>query len=192
MEKTKTLIIYDLDDTLFFANTAIKAIDKDGQIEYVTHQAHDIERAAGTTRIFDYSELACMVKFKESLAPNWFVIAQCLYDVATKGHVLFMTARHGVTDKQALYDIMNSYGMSVNDDNFIFASAHNPGGKSHLNKLVFFHRFCTSGYNDIIMYDDSIVNLDAFVQYSKEYPTIDFTFNHVLKDGTFVNYITGE
>ena len=188
----KTCYIYDMDDTLFFARQPIGVKDDQGVVcRFIEPHEYDATVKEYSPDRFCFNKLMDMDNFAETVAPNWLMINQCIEDMSKPDtDMFFMTARHAVYEPEKLFKVFREHGIEVEGHRFVFASANKPGNPSHLSKLPYFNDVCKQGYNRVVVYDDSITNLQTFHEIRKDFPNIKFEFWHVQKDGTWDDFDT--
>lgn len=186
----KKLIIYDVDDTLFFANQKI-GMEVDGEFIWMTQQEFHEHDVAGTvSENLDFSKLQCSVDFMENLAPNMIAINRLKNDIARgDAEIVIMTARHPMSDIPMFETAFHKYGVDTTDLEIIFAGvAGEPHWSSHKKKAVFIAEFLKNHYDHITIYDDNVMNLQEIHALALDYPFTTIESYHVLPDGKITKY----
>lgn len=186
----KRLIIYDVDDTLFFANQAI-GMEVDGEMQWLTQQEFHEHDVAGTLHHnLDFSKLMCSVDFHANLKPNIFAINKLIEDIEIgDDKVIIVTARHPMTDVVLFTRAFEKFGIDTKRVKFYFAGGMGePHWSSHKKKALLFEAFLQQSWDEIVIYDDNVMNLKEIHALALDYPHTDIKSYRVFSDGTISRY----
>ena len=185
-----SLIIFDVDDTLFFANQLI-GMEVDGEMRWITQQEFHEHDVAGTIHPnLDFSKLLCSKDFVKNLKPNPIMIERLKNAIKRdQDQIVIMTARHVMSDVPLFISAFHKHGVDTKGIEFIFAGS---GGEihwpSHQKKAVFFDRFLAEGYDKITLYDDNTKFLDYALQAHLDFPFTTVRTFRIDSEGKINNY----
>jgi len=108
-----SLIIFDVDDTLFFANQKI-GMEVDGKMQWLTQQQFHEHDLAGTIHPnLDFSKLLCSKDFVKNLKPNMIMIDRLKTAInRDKDKIVIMTARHTMSDVPLFVSAFHKFGIN--------------------------------------------------------------------------------
>lgn len=176
-----TLSVFDIDDTIF--RTKAKAlIVKDGVIvrkldskELQNYKLQDGEQ-------LDWSEFRSAEFFYETSTPiiQTIHIAQQLIQQKKRepnDKIILITARPNLDDKEKFLSTFRKYGLDT-DSMYIERVGNQGTGYGSIvagRKVRAIKQHLTSGnFNLVQMFEDSRINLNAFIRFSYSYPHIAF------------------
>ena len=180
---TKTLTIFDIDDTLFHTTAKIKVV-KDGKvIRTLTNQEfNNYQLQPGEE--FDFGEFRDAKKFAQESEP----IEHMMDELKTildhsKGTVIMLTARADFDDKETFLKTFTDHGIDMSRIH-VHRAGNLPGDAIPAEKkAVWVRRYLDTGkYNQVSLYDDSMSNLRVFKSLKKEYPDVDFDAYYITPD----------
>lgn len=161
-----TLVVFDVDDTLFTTNCLVDIIDaKTGKIiDRIAGRDFDHENFAKGHE-FGFDDYRCAVTFSKS-QPIAHMIGIAKSHMANPNDtVAFVTARCQIDDIKMYIDTFHKTGLHINKTDVIFAggSNRNSGMSSHdLKRPVFEKLLRQNIWNQAIVYDDNAKNLKVF------------------------------
>lgn len=167
------LAIFDIDDTIFFANQGIHVLDDQGNTtEVIDNREYHRRDALGETHQYSWKELVDAQAWYDSLMPNPPVIDRMIKDLADSDtEVILITGRLTVDNIPLFKAGFKVHGMNIDDIELVFAGDRNPsGGSTHLVKRVDFERLFALHYDHISIYEDSKLNLREFHYVSMDFP----------------------
>jgi len=189
-EKTSTLHVFDIDDTLVHSTAKVHVKDQHGNIvkklsasDYNTHKL-----ASG--HHYDYREFKSADVFHKTSRPIHSMIKTINAAHATvrknpKNRTVINTARSDFDNKDKFLHTLKSHGIHHIDKIHVHRAGNVPGEGSPAHKKLTFIRqhLAKHPYTHVRMYDDSHENLHAFLGLKKEYPHVRFHAYHVGHQG---------
>lgn len=166
------LVIYDVDDTIFFLNGGKVFIrDEAGNlIEEIDakdfkEEDHPIDEACW----FDFSFYTCGKMFHDSATPNPTIVKQVLADLQDpEKTVYFVTARPEVTDMDLYIAHFHRNGLEIEREHLHFCGPEIGSediAASWMLKLPVFEKLLRQNiWNHAAIYDDNQKNLIVFKQ----------------------------
>ena len=180
---TKTLTIFDIDDTLFHTTAKIKVV-KDGKVirTLTNQQFNNYELQPGEE--FDFGEFRDAKKFAQESEPIEHMMDELKTILAhSKGTVIMLTARADFDDKATFLKTFTDHGVDMSRVH-VHRAGNLPGDAIPAEKkAVWVRRYLdTNKYNQVSLYDDSMTNLRVFKSLKKEYPNVDFDAYYITPD----------
>lgn len=180
---TKTLTIFDIDDTLFHTTAKIKVV-KDGKVlrtltnqEFNTYELQPGEE-------FDFGEFRDAEKFAKESEPIEHMMDELKTILDhTQGTVIMLTARADFDNKEIFLKTFRDHGIDMSRVH-VHRAGNLPGDAIPAEKkAVWVRRYLDTGkYNQVSLYDDSMSNLRVFKSLKKEYPDVDFDAYYITPD----------
>ena len=170
-----TLIIFDIDDTIFFANQLLTERCPQGNVlGYIDNKECLRRQAAGQPAThLTYERLEDAHDFHKTATPNWKMIQQYHTHLMDKdADIAFVTGRTTVTPIEKFIQAFQEHTIDLNQHELVFAGDHNPGGFTRFNKRIEFERYFACGYSRIEIYDDHTPNLDEFLDVAALHPSV--------------------
>jgi hypothetical protein len=185
---TKRLIVYDVDDTLFFANQRI-GLTVDGVPTWMTPQEfHEYDVAGLVDHSVDYSLLLSSDNFVSCLKPNQICIEKLIYDIdRADSDIVIMTARGEVDDVPKFKSAFRDHGIDIDSVEFRFCSP-DVTLSSHKKKEPHFRQMLAQHYDEVTVYDDNVLNLETVHHIALEYPATTVNSFRILPDGSISKY----
>jgi GNAT superfamily N-acetyltransferase len=182
------LVIFDIDDTLVNTDTRVNVV-KDGQVikQLNSHDFTHYKLAPGEE--FDFGEFKDAREFYTKARPIPGMIKQLKHDIATGNRVIMLTARSDFNDRDVFLDTFRRFG--INMDQVHVYRAGNLAIKAateEKKKIILKHLLGKEHFDKLIMYDDSVPNLNAFLSLKQEYPWSKFYAWHVDPNGQATEY----
>lgn len=181
----KSLIIFDIDDTLLHTTAKIKVVSQGQVVRTLTNQEfNNYELRPGEE--FDFGEFRNAEKFNQESKPIGPMInkLKTILDNSPTSKVIFLTARADFDDKNLFLKTFNDLGIDMSRVH-VHRAGNLPGDEIPAEKkAVWVRRYADTGlYDHIRLYDDSRSNLSVFNSLKKEYPNIDFRAYYVGPEG---------
>jgi hypothetical protein len=180
---TRTLSIFDIDDTLLHTTAKIKVV-KDGKVlrtltnqEFNTYELQPGEE-------FDFGEFRNAEKFRKESEPIEHMMDELKTILDhTQGTVIMLTARADFDDKDTFLKTFRDHGIDMSRIH-VHRAGNLPGDAIPAEKkAVWVRRYLDTGkYNQVSLYDDSMSNLRVFKSLKQEYPDVDFDAYYITPD----------
>ena len=175
MKMKKELKIFDIDETLFETTAKIQVI-KDGKVvktlsnqEYNTNILNDGET-------YDYSEFRDSQKFFDESIPLLKIIETAKQEIDNTNNVVkIVTARADFDNKDIFLDTFKKHGIDIDK-----VHVHRVGNMkdnvraAEKKKMVIREMISNLNCGKVTLFDDSIENLEAFLNLSKEFVGVGF------------------
>lgn len=181
----KSLVIFDIDDTLLHTTAKIKVV-KNGQTvhELTNQQFNNYELQPGEE--FDFGEFRSAEKFNRESEPIEPMIRKLktILNHSTNADVIMLTARADFDNKNLFLKTFSDLGIDMSQVH-VHRAGNLPGDAIPAEKkAVYVRRYADTGrYDHIRLYDDSKSNLSVFKKLKNEYPNIDFRAYYVGASG---------
>jgi FMN phosphatase YigB (HAD superfamily) len=193
----KSLVIFDIDDTLLHTTAKIKVV-RDGHVvrELTNQQFNNYELQPGEE--FDFGEFRDAEKFNRESKPIEPMVhkLKTLLNHSANSEVIMLTARADFDNKDLFLKTFKDLGIDMSRVH-VHRAGNLPGDAIPAEKkAVYVRRYADTGrYDHIRLYDDSRSNLSVFKELKNEYPGIDFkaiyvgpTGNTALHEGTNIKH----
>jgi GNAT superfamily N-acetyltransferase len=182
------LVIFDIDDTLVNTDTRVNVV-QDGQVikQLNSHDFTHYKLAPGET--FDFGAFKDAREFFTKARPIPGMIKQLKHDIATGNRVIMLTARSDFNDRDVFLDTFRRFGIDM--DKVHVYRAGNLAIKAateEKKKIILKHLLGKEHFDKLIMYDDSVPNLNAFLSLKQDYPYSKFYAWHVDPNGQASEY----
>ena len=182
------LVIFDIDDTLVNTDTRVN-VKRDGRVvkSLDSHEFTHYKLQPGEE--FDFGAFRDAREFFTKARPIPGMIRQLKQDINTGNRVIMLTARSDFNDRDIFLDTFRRFGIDM--DKVHVYRAGNLAIKAateEKKKIILRHLLGKEHFDKLIMYDDSIPNLDAFLSLKQEYPWSKFYAWHVDKNGQASEY----
>lgn len=182
------LVIFDIDDTLVNTDTRVNVV-KDGRVikQLNSHDFTHYKLQPGEE--FDFGAFRDAREFFTQARPIPGMIRQLKHDIATGNKVIMLTARSDFNDRDIFLDTFRRFGIDM--DRVHVYRAGNLAIKAateEKKKIMLRHLLGKAHYDKVIMYDDSVPNLNAFLTLKQEYPWSKFYAWHVDPNGQASEY----
>ncbi len=176
---SSVLVLFDLDDTLFITTACVKVVDSTGNERARLSSSDYNTYSLKADEHFDYSEFRDADKFAAESIPNEKMLWLLQEYVCSGFDVRVLTARADFDCKHTFLTALEESGIPI-DRIHIHRSGNLPTGTTVEKKITWVKRYVEhNDYKTIMMYDDSLQNLEAFVRLAEVYPTIRFIARHV-------------
>jgi GNAT superfamily N-acetyltransferase len=182
------LVIFDIDDTLVNTDTRVNVV-QDGRVikQLNSHDFTHYKLAPGET--FDFGAFKDAREFFTKARPIPGMIKQLKHDIATGNRVIMLTARSDFNDRDVFLDTFRRFGIDM--DRVHVYRAGNLAIKAateEKKKIILKHLLGKEHFDKLIMYDDSVPNLNAFLSLKQDYPYSKFYAWHVDPNGQATEY----
>jgi GNAT superfamily N-acetyltransferase len=182
------LVIFDIDDTLVNTDTRVNVV-QDGKIIKQLNSHDFTHYKLGPGESFDFGAFKDAREFFTKARPIPGMIKQLKHDIATGNRVIMLTARSDFNDRDVFLDTFRKFGIDM--DKVHVYRAGNLAIKAateEKKKIILKHLLGKEHFDKLIMYDDSVPNLNAFLSLKQEYPWSKFYAWHVDPNGQASEY----
>lgn len=182
------LVIFDIDDTLVNTDTKVNVV-KNGQVikQLNSHDFTHYHLQPGEE--FDFGAFRDAREFYTQARPIPGMIRQLKQDIATGNKVIMLTARSDFNDREVFLDTFRQYGIDMSKVHVYRAGNLNiKAATEEKKKIILRHLLGKEHYDKVIMYDDSVPNLNAFLSLKQDYPWSKFYAWHVDPSGQADEY----
>lgn len=172
----KTLVIFDIDDTLFTTDAKIH-VTENGHRRYslTPHELNSFVLEDGHQ--LDFSDFRCSSKFANTAKPvkNMFRNAKRMMRRMTNTDFIIVTARADLTDRDLFLATFQKHGFPVHRTHVYRAGNLNrPSAEAKRIKIDNILRKTHGQYKQVMMFDDSRSNLKEFESLQEHYSDIRF------------------
>ena len=192
----------DIDDTVFKTSAKILVKDDNNNIIHELNSYDYNNYNLKNGEHYDFSQFKSSDIFFNTAEPIGNVINKInrLLNIIKlkKGYdkIVFITARGNFDNKQKFLDTFRNTGIPVDNKNIVYIErSGNINKPTPIAKAEIIDKYLSTGkYNIARMIDDSIDNLNSFLELNTMYPRISFIAINVDKDGKLKVYrkIIGE
>jgi len=182
------LVIFDIDDTLVNTDTRVNVV-RDGKVIKQLNSHDFTHYKLGPGESFDFGAFQDAREFFTKAQPIPGMIRQLKHDIATGNRVIMLTARSDFNDRDIFLDTFRRFGIDM--DRVHVYRAGNLAIKAateEKKKIILRHLLGKEHFDKLIMYDDSVPNLNAFMSLKQEYPWSKFYAWHVDPNGQASEY----
>jgi hypothetical protein len=182
----KSLVIFDIDDTLLHTTAKIKVV-KDGKpVRELTNQEFNHYQLQPGEE-FDFGEFRDAEKFNRESQPIKPMIGKLktILDHSGNSDVIMLTARSDFDNRDLFLKTFTDLGIDMSRVH-VHRAGNLPGDDIPAEKkAVYVRKYADTGkYDHIRLYDDSQSNLTVFKNLKSEYPDIDFRAYYVGPQGS--------
>lgn len=183
----KSLYIFDIDDTLFQTTARAKVTNSMGEVKYLNSQE------LKDFKIKD-DEIICFAEFKDSkkfvtesqpINPIIKRAQDCIKKAVYGSKTILLTARSDFDCKDLFLEYLKSSGLDINHIYVERAGNFAKLKTAEAKKLIISKYLESHQYQAAYLFDDSMDNIQSFVQLKKIYPNIRIVPKHV--DDTMIN-----
>jgi hypothetical protein len=182
------LVIFDIDDTLVNTDTRVNVV-QDGKVIKQLNSHDFTHYKLGPGESFDFGAFKDAREFFTKAKPIPGMIQQLKQDIATGNRVIMLTARSDFNDRDVFLDTFRRFGIDM--DRVHVYRAGNLAIKAateEKKKIILKHLLGKEHFDKLIMYDDSVPNLNAFLSLKQDYPYSKFYAWHVDPNGQAAEY----
>lgn len=183
----RSLIIFDIDDTLLHTTARIKVINKKTGEEKSLNNQQFNNYKLGSDEFFDFGEFRSAEKFRQESKPIVPMVNKLkrILDHANNAKVIMLTARADFDDKEKFLQTFLDLGIDMSRVH-VHRAGNLPGDDIPAEKkAVWVRRYLDTGkYKHVRLYDDNKTNLLVFKELKTEYPQVDFRAIYVGPEGS--------
>jgi predicted chitinase len=185
---TGKLVIFDIDDTLVNTTTKV-GVRRDGKLvkQLNSHDFTHYELQPGEE--FDFGGFRDAREFFTQARPIPGMIGQLKQDIESGNKVIMLTARSDFNDRDVFLDTFRQYGIDM-DRIHVYRAGNlvTKAATEEKKKIILKHLLGKHAYEKVIMYDDSVPNLNAFLSLKQDFPYTEFYAWHVDPSGRADEY----
>lgn len=181
-----------MDETLFQTTATVKVVEEGWVVNSLSNTAfntHTLE----TTQSYDFSEFVESRLFYERSTPIPVMIERLKKEYRDKDEsdkIIIVTARSDMDDKYLYMDKFREYGIPIEDIHIYRAGNLKYNATIAYKKaLVIKKQLEQFVFSNVYMYDDSISNLNAFLELDKDFPHVSFNAYLVAENGNAYHHI---
>jgi murein DD-endopeptidase MepM/ murein hydrolase activator NlpD len=177
------LVIFDIDDTLVHTNTRVKVV-RDGEVIKKLNSHEFTHYKLGPGEQFDFGAFRNAREFFDNAKPIVPMIHQLQNDIATGNKVVMITARADFDDRDTFLNTFRQWDVDMNKVHVYRAGNDTRSVAIDEKKATIIRNLMNqNSFSKVIMYDDSVPNLNSFIGLKKEYPRTKFYAWHVDHQG---------
>jgi GNAT superfamily N-acetyltransferase len=182
------LVIFDIDDTLVNTDTRVNVV-KDGKVIKQLNSHDFTHYKLGPSETFDFGAFKDAREFFTKARPIPGMIRQLKQDIATGNRVIMLTARSDFNDRDVFLDTFRRFGIDM-DQVHVYRAGNLAikAATEEKKKIILKHLLGKEHFDKLIMYDDSVPNLNAFLSLKQDYPYSKFYAWHVDPNGQASEY----
>ena len=185
---TGRLVIFDIDDTLVNTTTKV-GVRRDGKLikQLNSHDFTHYELQPGEE--FDFGGFRDAREFYTQARPIPGMMRQLKRDIESGNKVIMLTARSDFNDRDVFLDTFRQYGIDM-DRIHVYRAGNlvTKAATEEKKKIILKHLLGKHPYEKVIMYDDSVPNLNAFLSLKQDFPYTEFYAWHVDPSGRADEY----
>ena len=183
----KSLYVFDIDDTLFQTTARAKVTNSKGEVKFLnSEELKDFKIKDDETICF--AEFKDSKKFANESRPIKPIIKRaqdCIKEAANGSKTILLTARSDFDCKDLFLEYLKSSGLDINHIYVERAGNFAKLKTAEAKKLIISKYLESHQYQAAYLFDDSMDNIQSFVQLKKIYPNIRIVPKHV--DDTMIN-----
>jgi GNAT superfamily N-acetyltransferase len=182
------LVIFDIDDTLVNTDTLVNVV-QDGRVIKQLNSHDFTHYKLGPGETFDFGAFKDAREFFTKARPIPGMIKQLKHDIATGNRVIMLTARSDFNDRDIFLDTFRRFGIDM-DQVHVYRAGNLAikAATEEKKKIILKHLLGKEHFDKLIMYDDSVPNLNAFLSLKQDYPYSKFYAWHVDPNGQATEY----
>jgi predicted chitinase len=138
---------------------------------------------------FDFGGFRDAREFFTQARPIPGMIGQLKRDIESGNKVIMLTARSDFNDRDVFLDTFRQYGIDM-DRIHVYRAGNlvTRAATEEKKKIILKHLLGKHAYEKVIMYDDSVPNLNAFLSLKQDFPYTEFYAWHVDPAGRADEY----
>lgn len=182
----KTLSIYDVDETLFQTTATVKVVEEGWVVDSLSNSdfnTHNLE----STQSYDFSEFFESRLFYDRSRPIPNMIDRLKKEYRDKDKsdkIIILTARSDMDDKYLYMNKFKDHGIPIEDIHIYRAGNLTcKGSVAYKKALVIKEYLEQTDFSNVYMYDDSVSNLNSFLDLDKVFPHVSFCAYLVAENG---------
>ena len=182
------LVIFDIDDTLVNTDTRVNVV-QDGRVIKQLNSHDFTHYKLGPGESFDFGAFKDAREFFTKAKPIPGMIRQLKQDINTGNRVIMLTARSDFNDRDVFLDTFRRFGIDM-DQVHVYRAGNLAikAATEEKKKIILKHLLGKEHFDKLIMYDDSVPNLNAFLSLKQDYPYSKFYAWHVDPNGQAAEY----
>jgi hypothetical protein len=182
------LVVFDIDDTLVNTDTRVNVV-QDGKVIKQLNSHDFTHYKLGPGESFDFGAFKDAREFFTKAKPIPGMIRQLKNDIATGNRVIMLTARSDFNDRDVFLDTFRRFGIDM-DQVHVYRAGNLAikAATEEKKKIILKHLLGKEHFDKLIMYDDSVPNLNAFLSLKQDYPWSKFYAWHVDPNGQATEY----
>lgn len=180
----KSLYVFDIDDTLFQTTARVKVESSNGKIRYLSsYQLKDFELAAGEKMCFaEFRDARKFAEESKPIKPMIKIAQRCIKKTAIGSKTIFLTARADLDCKSKFINYLASSGLDMNHVYVERAGNYSNLSTADAKKNIIKNYLRYGCYKEVYLYDDSLENIQSFIELKKIFPRIKIVPRHVTED----------
>lgn len=190
-ERSGSLHVFDIDDTLFHTTAKIHVKNKAGQtVQKLSNSEYNDHKLPAGHR-YDYAEFRSAGKFAKESKPILPMIKKVkaihnnIIDKYPNSKIIMNTARTDFNKKGKFLMTFHKHGIPIQHIH-VHRAGNEPGATSpgEAKNMVLRRHLNATPYKRVALYDDSHSNLRHFLKLRHEYPHTEFHAYHAKPDGS--------
>jgi|694.fasta_scaffold20651_4 hypothetical protein len=190
-ERSGSLHVFDIDDTLFHTTAKIHVKNKAGQtVQKLSNSEYNDHKLPAGHR-YDYAEFRSAGKFAKESKPILPMIKKVkaihnnIVDKYPNSKIIMNTARTDFNKKGKFLMTFHKHGIPIQHIH-VHRAGNEPGATSpgEAKNMVLRRHLNATPYKRVALYDDSHSNLRHFLKLRHEYPHTEFHAYHAKPDGS--------
>lgn len=185
----KKLVIFDIDDTLVNTDTRVDVV-RGGQVVHSLNSHEFTHYKLQPGEQFDFGRFRNAKEFFDQARPIVPMVNQLNRDIETGNKVIMVTARADFDNRDLFLSTFKRIGVDIDGVDHVYRAGNLTDRISTEEKKrrVIDRLLRQEHYDKVIMYDDSMPNLNAFISLKQDYPWTDFYAWHVDHSGRASEY----
>jgi hypothetical protein len=190
-ERSGSLHVFDIDDTLFHTTAKIHVKNKAGEtVQKLSNSEYNDHKLPAGHR-YDYAEFRSAGKFAKESKPILPMIKKVkaihnnIVDKYPNSKIIMNTARTDFNKKGKFLMTFHKHGIPIQHIH-VHRAGNEPGATSpgEAKNMVLRRHLNATPYKRVALYDDSHSNLRHFLKLRHEYPHTEFHAYHAKPDGS--------
>lgn len=180
----KSLYVFDIDDTLFQTTARVRVESSDGKIRYLSsYQLKDFELAAGEKMCFaEFKDARKFAEESKPIKPMIKIAKRCIKKTSIGSKTILLTARADLDCKSKFINYLASSGLDMNRVYVERAGNYSDLSTADAKKNIIENYLRFGCYKKVYLYDDSLENIQSFIELKKMFPKIKIIPRHVTED----------
>lgn len=190
-KKTRSLTVWDIDDTLFRTETKVFVVKNSRRVETLTPAEFNSYKLKLGEK-FDFSEFSSSKVFNTTARPIYaaFETAKKMlseFKDSPQKKMIIITARSDLDDKKLFLNTFKKYGFDISRVRIERAgNRYLPGA---IAKAQIISEYLQKGnYAVVRMFDDATKNLQLFLELKQEFSQVNFEAFLIHKNGSITRY----
>lgn len=191
MTEPRTLYVFDIDGTLFNTGGNIN-VHKDGALHYQLGHGQFNTHKLSDGESYDFSEFRSGKLFRDTASPINAVLDQAKHIVHNQhetSKTILLTGRSTFKEKDQFIQAFKDHGFPIDKVEVYLAGNMGSGVPTDVSKLMLLKPYVLSKkYDKIIVWEDSLKNLDTLVKLAKYNRDCEIIGYSVDKSGRVAKY----